>query len=104
MVVKRGRSRLRVALDELGYALTELDRWGEGHRVATHDFLARVCQPHWVLRLRAQTHAVTALRRSDPNSAQKQGEGQPVRWTCTFQGLAGGSGRAAFHSVAEATR
>jgi hypothetical protein len=104
MAVERGSSQLRVALDVLGCAFIEIDRWGEGHRVATHNFITRVCQPQWVWRLRARTRARTELRLSSPNAEQVAGESGPIRWTCTFRGLAGGKGRAAFDSMAEARR
>lgn len=104
MAVERGSSQLRVAFHVLGSALIEIDRWAEGHQVATHNFIARVCQPQWVWRRRARARARTELRLSSPNTEQVQGESQPVRWTCSYLGLAGGKGRAAFDSVAEARR
>lgn len=39
-----------------------------------------------------------------PNSEQNGGESLLVRWTCTYQGLAGASGRADFDCVDQATR
>jgi hypothetical protein len=67
-----------------------------------HQFLARVCLPLW--RLRARIHQASVTRLAGHKSEQYARESQPVRWTCTYNGLAGGKGRAAFDCVADAKR
>ena len=82
------------------FALIEFDRRAEGHRLATHDFVARICQRQKVPTMRA----AAAPGLGSANSEQNGGESQRVRWTCTYHGLAGANGRAAFDCVEKATR
>src|SRR5438128_1253556 len=102
MAVDRRSSQLRLALHALGGALLELDRRADAQQQVTHDFLARLCQRAVKKGPGRQTYASVRLRLNRPQSNRGKGEGQPPRWTCTYQGLAGANGRATFDSGGEA--